>query len=334
MLLARRRTRHGLELGAVRGHRRGRHDDRQRRAGLRVRRADAAPSRRSPTSRRIDDDRAHVDRPARADPRARAAHAGVLAPLMGVDWRAIGGLVGSLLAVLSLTLLVPAALALLRRRRAARRSWCPFAGGLAVGLGLRRLAAGARPAARARRLPGGGAGLARRRRARRRAVHDRGRRRLLAGRRLLRVHGRRHRHGREQHARHREPRARRSCFWRSLTQWLGGLGIIVLVLAVLPRLAVGGRQLMTREVPGPQFDKLAPRMRDTAKRFWLLYAFFTGLEILALCGARAARPGARHGPLQRGLPRASPRSRPAASRPTRAPSSRSGPGRSGRSSSS
>ena len=99
-----------------------------------------------------------------------------------------------------------------------------------------------------------------------------------------------------------ESHGRAILFWRSLTQWLGGLGIIVLVLAVLPRLAVGGRQLMTREVPGPQFDKLAPRMRDTAKRFWLMYAFFTVLEILILW-ILGARPGARHGPLQRGLPR-------------------------------
>jgi trk system potassium uptake protein TrkH len=79
-----------------------------------------------------------------------------------------------------------------------------------------------------------------------------------------------------------ESHGRGILLWRSLTQWLGGLGIIVLVLAVLPRLAVGGRQLMSREVPGPQFDKLAPRMRDTAKRFWLIYAIFTGLEIVAL----------------------------------------------------
>ena len=113
-----------------------------------------------------------------------------------------------------------------------------------------------------------------------------------------------------------ESHGRAILFWRSLTQWLGGLGIIVLVLAVLPRLAVGGRQLMTREVPGPQFDKLAPRMRDTAKRFWLLYAFFTALEILTLLVLWAARPRAGHGPLQRGLPRASRRCRPAASRRT------------------
>ena len=55
-------------------------------------------------------------------------------------------------------------------------------------------------------------------------------------------------------------------FWRSMTQWLGGMGIIVLALAVLPRLSGGGRALMERETPGPDFDKLVPRIRDTAAR--------------------------------------------------------------------
>lgn len=62
--------------------------------------------------------------------------------------------------------------------------------------------------------------------------------------------------------------ARGILFWRSMTQWIGGVGIIGLVLVVLPRLAVGGRQLMTREVPGPQFERLAPHLRDTARRIW------------------------------------------------------------------
>jgi trk system potassium uptake protein TrkH len=61
--------------------------------------------------------------------------------------------------------------------------------------------------------------------------------------------------------------------WRQLTQWLGGMGIIVLALAVLPRLRVGGRQLLEHELPGPEFE-LTARIRDTARRLW---AFYVGL---------------------------------------------------------
>ena len=57
-------------------------------------------------------------------------------------------------------------------------------------------------------------------------------------------------------------------FWRSLTQWLGGMGIIVLSLAVLPLLGIGGMQLFIAEVPGPTPDKLHPRVKETAKRFF------------------------------------------------------------------
>ena len=63
--------------------------------------------------------------------------------------------------------------------------------------------------------------------------------------------------------------------WRQFTQWLGGMGIIVLALAVLPRLRVGGRQLLESELPGPEIDQLADRIRDTARRLWLLYAALT-----------------------------------------------------------
>jgi trk system potassium uptake protein len=70
-------------------------------------------------------------------------------------------------------------------------------------------------------------------------------------------------------------------FWRSLTQWLGGMGIIVLALAVLPRLSGGGRALMERESPGPDFDKLVPRIRATAARLWVLYVGFTVLSATA-----------------------------------------------------
>jgi trk system potassium uptake protein TrkH len=70
--------------------------------------------------------------------------------------------------------------------------------------------------------------------------------------------------------------------WRQLTQWLGGMGIIVLALAVLPRLRVGGRQLLEHELPGPEFDQLTARIRDTARRLWALYVALTLVMVLAL----------------------------------------------------
>jgi trk system potassium uptake protein TrkH len=63
--------------------------------------------------------------------------------------------------------------------------------------------------------------------------------------------------------------------WRQFTQWLGGMGIIVLALAVLPRLRVGGRQLMESELPGPEIDDLGSRIRQTARRLWALYVALT-----------------------------------------------------------
>jgi trk system potassium uptake protein TrkH len=63
--------------------------------------------------------------------------------------------------------------------------------------------------------------------------------------------------------------------WRQFSQWLGGMGIIVLALAVLPRLRVGGRQLLEAELPGPEVEKLTTRIRDTARRLWLLYVGLT-----------------------------------------------------------
>lgn len=71
-------------------------------------------------------------------------------------------------------------------------------------------------------------------------------------------------------------------FWRSLTQWLGGMGIILLTLIILPYLGIGGMQLFTAEVPGPTPDKLHPHIRDTAQRLWLIYLSFTVAEILLL----------------------------------------------------
>ncbi len=70
--------------------------------------------------------------------------------------------------------------------------------------------------------------------------------------------------------------------WRSLTQWLGGMGIIVLSLAILPMLGVGGMQLFKAEVPGPTADRLKPRIQDTAKLLWGVYVLLTSVEILLL----------------------------------------------------
>ncbi len=71
-------------------------------------------------------------------------------------------------------------------------------------------------------------------------------------------------------------------FWRSLIQWLGGMGIIVLSLAILPFLGAGGIQLYKAEVPNPVPDKLAPRLTDSAKILWMVYAGLTLLLIIFL----------------------------------------------------
>jgi trk system potassium uptake protein TrkH len=71
-------------------------------------------------------------------------------------------------------------------------------------------------------------------------------------------------------------------FWRSVTHWIGGMGIIVLAVAILPLLGIGGMQLFAAEAPGPGGDKLHPRITDTAKRLWLIYVGYTALETLFL----------------------------------------------------
>ena len=71
-------------------------------------------------------------------------------------------------------------------------------------------------------------------------------------------------------------------FWRSLTQWLGGMGIVVLALAILPLLGVGGMQLFRAEAPGPAPDRLTPRIRATARLLWGVYVLITGAEVLLL----------------------------------------------------
>ncbi len=70
--------------------------------------------------------------------------------------------------------------------------------------------------------------------------------------------------------------------WRQFTQWLGGMGIIVLAVAVLPRLRVGGRQMMESELPGPEVAQLPDRIRQTARLLWVLYVGLTVLLTLLL----------------------------------------------------
>ncbi|HET9949809.1 MAG TPA: TrkH family potassium uptake protein [Longimicrobiales bacterium] len=71
-------------------------------------------------------------------------------------------------------------------------------------------------------------------------------------------------------------------FWRSLTHWLGGMGIIVLAIAILPYLGVGGMQLFRAEVPGPTTERLQPRITQTAKLLWLVYVGLTVAHTLLL----------------------------------------------------
>ncbi len=71
-------------------------------------------------------------------------------------------------------------------------------------------------------------------------------------------------------------------FWRSTTHWIGGMGIIVLAIAILPLLGIGGMQLFAAEAPGPSSDKLHPRITDTAKRLWFLYFGLTVVEAILL----------------------------------------------------
>ena len=71
-------------------------------------------------------------------------------------------------------------------------------------------------------------------------------------------------------------------FWRDFIQWLGGMGIIVLVVAILPALGAGGMQLFKSEVPGPEPDRLKPRIKETAKLLWGVYILFSVLQVACL----------------------------------------------------
>ena len=79
-----------------------------------------------------------------------------------------------------------------------------------------------------------------------------------------------------------EAMPRSMLFWRSLTQWIGGMGIIVLAVAILPILGIGGMKLFVAEAPGISADKLQPRIKETAKRLWYIYLGLTLTEMLLL----------------------------------------------------
>ena len=71
-------------------------------------------------------------------------------------------------------------------------------------------------------------------------------------------------------------------FWRSFIQWIGGMGIVVFYIAILPLLGVGGVQLFKAEVPGPVADKITPRVKETAKILWIVYVGITFTQVIAL----------------------------------------------------
>jgi len=71
-------------------------------------------------------------------------------------------------------------------------------------------------------------------------------------------------------------------FWRDFTHWIGGMGIIVLAIAILPQLSIGGMQIMKNETPGPTLEQLKPRIKQTAMSLWKVYLFFSALLVLIL----------------------------------------------------
>ena len=80
-----------------------------------------------------------------------------------------------------------------------------------------------------------------------------------------------------------EELSRSMLFWRQLSHWLGGMGIIVLAVAILPRLRIGGRQLLQSELAGPtEIEELGDTIRETARRLWVLYVILTVGAILIL----------------------------------------------------
>jgi len=84
-------------------------------------------------------------------------------------------------------------------------------------------------------------------------------------------------------------------FWRSMTQWLGGMGIVLLGIAILPFLGVGGMQLFRAEVPGPTKERLTPRIRQTATTLWYVYAGLTAIQaVLYLFGGLSVFDAVNH----------------------------------------
>jgi trk system potassium uptake protein TrkH len=83
-----------------------------------------------------------------------------------------------------------------------------------------------------------------------------------------------------------ESHSRSILFWRNMTQWLGGMGIIMLFIAILPKLSVAGRQLFRAEAPGPTEDKIKPRIRETARILWTVYVAISAIQaaLLMLAG--------------------------------------------------
>ena len=81
--------------------------------------------------------------------------------------------------------------------------------------------------------------------------------------------------------------------WRQLSQWLGGMGIIVLAVAILPRLRIGGRQLLHSELAGPtEVERLSATIRETARRLWVLYLALTlvAIAVFTIYGWTGSRP--------------------------------------------
>ncbi|WP_406656759.1 TrkH family potassium uptake protein [Methanolobus sp. ZRKC2] len=79
-----------------------------------------------------------------------------------------------------------------------------------------------------------------------------------------------------------ESHSRSILFWRSMTQWIGGMGIIMLFIAILPKLGVAGRQLFRAETPGPTEDKIKPRIRGTARILWTVYVVISIIQTVLL----------------------------------------------------
>ncbi|EMA46256.1 TrkH family potassium uptake protein [Halococcus saccharolyticus] len=85
-----------------------------------------------------------------------------------------------------------------------------------------------------------------------------------------------------------EQHSRSILLWRQLTQWIGGMGILVLMVAILPELSVGGAQVIGEEAPGLSIEKLTPRIQDTARALWGIYVGFTALAVTVYYGLHLA----------------------------------------------